>query len=123
MINIADSFSFQVFIMVEIFTYALFAYAYYRSSKSKKKMEAFNKKRVFLGYTIPQIYMIFFDAWQLIFVYNLLQLYRLIMFSYLDLFILMIMILVVFAQIVKTEKQFKRYSGHYSIKPPKGFYD
>jgi type IV secretory pathway VirB3-like protein len=109
--------------MVEIFTYALFAYAYYSSSKSKKKMEAFNKKRVFLGYTRPQIFLIFFDAWQLVFVYSLLQLYHLIMFSYLDLLILMIMILVVFTQIVKTEKQFKRYSGHYSIKPPEGFYD
>ena len=109
--------------MVEIFTYALFAYAYYRSSKDKKKMAAFNKKRVFLGYTRPQIFLIFFDAWQLVFVYSLLQLYHLIMFSYLDLLILMIMILVVFTQIVKTEKQFKRYSGHYSIKPPEGFYD
>ena len=55
--------------------------------------------------------------------YIMLQLLHLAVYDYFVLFILIILILNLIRQIVKTEKQFKRYSGHYSIKPPEGFYD
>ena len=38
-------------------------------------------------------------------------------------FVYLILCMIVIGQIVQTEKKFKRFSGHYSIKPPKGFYD
>ena len=53
--------------------------------------------------------------------YIMLQLLHLAVYDYFVLFILIILILNLIRQIVKTEKQFKRYSGHYSIKPPEGF--
>ena len=53
--------------------------------------------------------------------YIMLQLLHLAVYDYFILFILIILILNLIRQIVKTEKQFKRYSGHYSIKPPEGF--
>ena len=102
----------------------LFARVIILSIFSKDYLRTIPTKRTLFGYR--EKYIIF--GWgegtgiQLMFL-QLAEIPSLTTYAYLVQFIFIILLTVVLKQIIKTEREFKRYSGHYSLRPPKGFYD
>lgn len=94
-----------------------------RKIHSETDLENKLRKKIVFSYSITHIVVGIIVGSLITWVYIALQLLHLAVYDYFILFILIILILNLIRQIVKTEKQFKRYSGHYSIKPPEGFYD
>lgn len=94
-----------------------------RKIHSNKDLEKRLLKKVVFGYNILHIIIGISIGAIITELFIVLLLLHLTIFTYVVLFFLMILSLMLLKQIIKTEKQFKRYCGHYSIKPPEGFYD